>query len=144
MLSRATGYLRPRKSRVHKACRQLEDEGYTILCKVLSVEEVEALANEINGVYDIVPPDGRSNHRRDPEIDQDFRYEMFNRSALCQEVVAHPKILKTIEPLLAKTATSLRTRAGGIHQRSIRDTAAASGTSTPALTFHSPTIRFGR
>ncbi len=102
MLSRTTGYLRPRTGRVPKASRQLEDDGFTILRKVLSAEEVKALADEINEVYDVLPPDGRAGRRRDPDVDHDFRYEMFNRSPLCQEVVGHPKILKTIEPLLGE------------------------------------------
>ena len=93
--------MKPRKGRVPKASRQLEDEGYTILHKVLSKEEVDDLAREINEVYDKLPPDGRVSLGL-LEEDRAFRYEMFNRSALCQEVVAHPKILKTIEPLLGE------------------------------------------
>ena len=101
MLSRVKGYMKPRTGRVLKACRQLEDEGYILLKKVLSKEEVNDLSREINEVYDTLPPDGRVSLGL-LEEDQAFRYEMFNRSALCQEVVAHPKILKTIEPLLGE------------------------------------------
>lgn len=100
MLSRVKGYLRPRTGRVPKACRQLEDEGYTVLRKVLSAKEISSLSSEINKVYDKVPPDGRASSSS--EQDQDFRYEMFNRSALCQKVVTHSRILKTIEPLLGE------------------------------------------
>jgi hypothetical protein len=101
MLSRVKGYMMPRTGPVPKACRQLEDEGYTLLRKVLSEEEVDDLAQEINGVYDKLPPDGRV--LPGPlEEDRAYRHEMFNRSALCQEIVAHPKILKTIEPLLGE------------------------------------------
>ncbi len=101
MLSRRKGYMKPRTGRVSKASRQLEDEGYTLLRNVLSEEEVNDLAQEINEVYNTVPPDGRVD-LGPLEEDKAFRYEMFNRSALCQEVVAHPKILKTIEPLLGE------------------------------------------
>lgn len=90
----------PRTSHASKACRQLEEEGYTLLRKVLSEEEVNDLAQEINEVYDALPPDGRLNGLL--EEDKTYRYEMFNRSGLCQKMVAHPKILKTIEPLLGE------------------------------------------
>lgn len=99
MLTRRKGYMNPRTGRVPKACSQLKEEGYTLLRKVLSEEEVNGLAQEINKVYDKLPPDDRVILGL-LEEDRAYCYEMFNRRALCQEVVAYPKILKAIEPLL--------------------------------------------
>ena len=39
---------------------------------------------------------------RPVEEDNDFRYEMLNRSALCQQAIGHPMILEAIEPLLGE------------------------------------------
>jgi ectoine hydroxylase-related dioxygenase (phytanoyl-CoA dioxygenase family) len=81
--------------------RQLQNEGYTHLEGVFGAAEVEALAAEIGGVYEDYPRDGRAENRP-AEEDDDFRYEMFNRSALAQTAIAHPDILATIEPLLGE------------------------------------------
>jgi hypothetical protein len=73
----------------------LEEEGYVVLRSVFNAAEVEALAAEIEAVYEVAAPDPR------PRPDRaEFRYEMLNHSALSQEAVGHPDILAAIEPLL--------------------------------------------
>jgi hypothetical protein len=62
---------------------------------------VVALRADIERVFDEYPPDVRS-ERYPAEHWEPFRYEMFNRSAVVQTAVAHPRILETIEPLLGE------------------------------------------
>ena len=102
MLRRVMGYLLTRPDDDAPApSRQLQNEGYTHLEGIFSAAEVEAMAAEINGVYEDYPRDGRAENRP-AEEDDDFRYEMFNRSALAQQAIAHPDILAVIEPLLGE------------------------------------------
>jgi hypothetical protein len=101
VLTRKTGYLTLRPGRVLAATTRLQDEGYAMLRRVFTVDEVEALRSEVTRVFDEYPPDERSS-RHPAEHWAPFRYEMLNRSALVQEAVAHPKILRTIEPLLGE------------------------------------------
>jgi ectoine hydroxylase-related dioxygenase (phytanoyl-CoA dioxygenase family) len=70
--------------------------------QVLSPDEVNALAAELNQVYEDYPADFRSGAVRDEDEEQDFRYEMFNRSPLAQKAIANPAILEIIEPLLGE------------------------------------------
>jgi hypothetical protein len=100
MLRRVRGYLLPFKGEPPTASSQLQEEGYTQLHGVFGSTEIEAMTAEIDDVYRAYPPDGRAEGVRDPEEDEDFRYEMFNRSALAQRAIAHPQILEVIEPLL--------------------------------------------
>ena len=102
MLRRVMGYLLARPDDdAPAASRQLQNEGFTHLDGVFSAAEVDALTAEINAVYEDYPRDGRVDNRP-AEEDDDFRYEMFNRSALAQQAIAHPDILGTIEPLLGE------------------------------------------
>ncbi|HIG59388.1 MAG TPA: hypothetical protein EYQ22_00715 [Gammaproteobacteria bacterium] len=108
LLKRERGYLYPRSAddpagatdKVASESIQLESQGFCVVPAVLSTDSIEALTQEIDKVYKEIPPDGRGASYRTDEVDQEFRYEMFNRSALCQKVVAHPRILQVIEPLL--------------------------------------------
>lgn len=77
-----------------EASRQLEQDGWAVLASVLTDDEQDALRAEIGAVFDQDPAE-----RGRPDRDE-FRYEMFNRSAACQRAVAHPRILEVIEPLL--------------------------------------------
>jgi ectoine hydroxylase-related dioxygenase (phytanoyl-CoA dioxygenase family) len=77
------------------ASHQLELDGYAVLAGVLDADQVEALAAEIESVFEATEPDPRSRSDR-----AEFRYEMLNRSALAQQAVGHPAILAAIEPLL--------------------------------------------
>ena len=101
MLTRRRGYLLPRSGDVPDASRQLEQEGFTVLRGVLTADEVAALSVQINALYAALPPDGRA-AKRPVDEDNDFRYEMLNRSALCQQAIGHPQILEAIEPLLGE------------------------------------------
>ena len=78
---------------------QLERDGYCLLKGVLSADEVAALREAMLQVYRDYPGDLRAG-RPSPESAEMFRYEMFNRSALCQEITAHPTILSIVEPLV--------------------------------------------
>lgn len=102
MLRRVMGYLLTRsEDDVPASSLQLQNEGYALLQGVFSADEVAALATEIDTVYADYPRDGRAENRP-AEEDEDFRYEMFNRSALAQKAIGHPTILATIEPLLGE------------------------------------------
>jgi ectoine hydroxylase-related dioxygenase (phytanoyl-CoA dioxygenase family) len=74
--------------------RQLEQDGCTVIRGVFSPAEVAQLRKEIDAVFDTLPPE-RSRGDKD-----EFRYQMLNRSAACQEAVGDPQILAVIEPLL--------------------------------------------
>ena len=75
MLSRVGGYLFPRGAPAPDASRQLEREGYAVLRSVLSPRQFGPIRNEIAGIYANRPRDGRAGVH-----DEDFRYEMFNKS----------------------------------------------------------------
>ncbi|MGZ8764923.1 MAG: phytanoyl-CoA dioxygenase family protein [Acidimicrobiia bacterium] len=71
---------------------QLEREGWAIIRGALTSAEAGALAEEIDAIFEVTEPErGRTD---------EYRYEMSNRSAACQRLVAHPRILAVIEPLL--------------------------------------------
>src|SRR4051794_1694673 len=76
------------------ASRQLEADGWVLVHGVLTPAEIDQLVTEIGAVFDATGPE-RSRTDKD-----EFRYEMVNRSAACQAVVGHPRILELIEPLL--------------------------------------------
>ncbi len=101
MLTRKTGYLTLQSGRVPAATTRLQEEGYGVLRRVFTADEVAALREDVARVFDEYPPDERSS-RYPAEHWEPFRYEMLNRSARVQEAVAHPRILRTIEPLLGE------------------------------------------
>ncbi|MEE9253801.1 MAG: phytanoyl-CoA dioxygenase family protein [Pseudomonadales bacterium] len=101
MIRRIGGYLTVRSEPAPDASRQLEREGYTVLRDVLSAKLVSELHADVARVFEGLPGDERS-QRRTAHDDDMFRYEMLNRSAKAQQMVAHPKILQTIEPLLGE------------------------------------------
>lgn len=100
MLRRVRGYLLRYDGDAPAATLQLEREGYAQLEGVFGVDEVAAMIQAFDRVYEAFPRDGRAEGVRDPAEDEDFRYEMFNRSPLAQQAIAHPAILAVIEPLL--------------------------------------------
>ena len=97
MLSRATGYLMPYAGPAPAASRQLEAEGYAVLPAAFSHSETEAVRDEIAAVYASIAPEKRAGVQ-----DEDFRYEMFNKSAGAQQLVGRREILDVIEPLLGE------------------------------------------
>src|SRR5262245_87725 len=78
------------------ASRQLETDGWTRLEGVIAPGEIDILISEIDAVFAATTPE-RSRTDKD-----EFRYEMLNRSAACQAVVGHPRILEAIEPLIGE------------------------------------------
>jgi len=100
MLKRRGGYLYPREGDAPAASSRLEALGYAQLQSVFPEAEVAALKAEIEAVYETCPADDRAPGSRPAEEDDDFRYEMFNRSPLAQKAIGHPQILEVIEPLL--------------------------------------------
>jgi ectoine hydroxylase-related dioxygenase (phytanoyl-CoA dioxygenase family) len=73
---------------------QLERDGYAVLERVFSADEVAAMRHEIDAAFAQYPAErGRNDNA-------EFRYEMLNRSAACQAAIAHPRTLAVIEPLL--------------------------------------------
>lgn len=100
MLRRARGYLLPYKGEPPAGSTQLQQQGYTQLEGVFGASELAAITAEIDDVYRAYPRDRRAEGVRDPAEDEDFRYEMFNRSKLAQRAIARPEILEVIEPLL--------------------------------------------
>jgi ectoine hydroxylase-related dioxygenase (phytanoyl-CoA dioxygenase family) len=110
---------RPYDGPAPEGSHALERDGGYLLRGVLSSEEIASLREEILAVYRDVPPD-RRNGRPTPQNAEMFRYEMFNRSALCQRVIARPEVLSVIEPLLggdchAITCTAWRNPPGSEH-----------------------------
>ncbi|MDJ0786788.1 MAG: phytanoyl-CoA dioxygenase family protein [Myxococcota bacterium] len=82
-----------------EASRSLEREGYAVIPSAFSPDEVAALRADIERVYTELPGDPRNTQSEERE---DFRYEMLNRSAVCQRAVADRRILDVIEPLLGE------------------------------------------
>jgi ectoine hydroxylase-related dioxygenase (phytanoyl-CoA dioxygenase family) len=85
---------------------ELEREGHYVLRGEFKPREVEELRQEIEAVYRDVPPDLRDG-RTSPDNAEMFRYEMFNRSALCQQVIARPNILAILEHLLGNNCHAI-------------------------------------
>jgi Phytanoyl-CoA dioxygenase (PhyH) len=73
---------------------QLERDGWTVLRAVLTPDERAELTADVEAVFASVAAE-RNRGDRD-----EMRYEMLNRSARCQRLAAHPRILAVIEPLL--------------------------------------------
>jgi ectoine hydroxylase-related dioxygenase (phytanoyl-CoA dioxygenase family) len=101
MLTRRRGYLQLRTEPVPATSQQLQEEGWTVVKSVVSAADIAALTAEIEAIYRTMPRDGR-HVQRPAEEDEDFRYEMLNRSALCQYVIGSRAILDAIEPLLGE------------------------------------------
>jgi len=102
MLRRRGGYLDWRPDDEGPApSRHLQREGWALLEGVLGPGEVAELTAELQRVYGAVPADRRRPLRDRAEVEQ-FRYEMLNRSAACQRVIGHPRILEVVEPLLGE------------------------------------------
>jgi ectoine hydroxylase-related dioxygenase (phytanoyl-CoA dioxygenase family) len=101
MLTRRRGYLNVRTEPAPVESQQLEQEGFSVVRGAIAAADVAALTQEIEAIYAKLPPDGRA-PQRPVEEDNDFRYEMLNRSPLCQAVIGSRAILDAIEPLLGE------------------------------------------
>lgn len=89
---------------------QLEREGHCLLRGVFEGEELGALREEVLSVYEAFPGDRRAGLAGDDTADM-FRYQMFNRSALCQKAMGHPRLLEVIEPLLGNDCHAINSTA---------------------------------
>jgi ectoine hydroxylase-related dioxygenase (phytanoyl-CoA dioxygenase family) len=101
MITRKGLYLTVRDDPAPEESAQLETDGYVVLRQVFDRDEIAALRHDIDRVYDQVPADVRS-AAYGPEHWEPFRYELFNRSEVCQRAIAHPDILRVVEPLLGE------------------------------------------
>jgi ectoine hydroxylase-related dioxygenase (phytanoyl-CoA dioxygenase family) len=90
---------RPYDGPAHEGALVLEKEGHFLLRGEFAADEVARLRDEILEVYARVPPEMRAGSIT-REMGEMYRYEMFNRSALCQEAIARPAILAILDPLL--------------------------------------------
>jgi ectoine hydroxylase-related dioxygenase (phytanoyl-CoA dioxygenase family) len=94
VIKRVGGYLTLRRDAVPAASVSLERDGFALLPGVLAPELIARLAGEIEETFARLPAERGRGDR------SEFRYEMLNRSAACQEAVGQPAILAAIEPLL--------------------------------------------
>ena len=101
MITRHPIYLRLREDAPNEASARLEREGWALLEGAFDAGEVAALRSEVEAVYASVPADVR-NPALPADEREDFRYEMLNRSAACQRVVADRRLLDVLEPLLGE------------------------------------------
>lgn len=99
MIEKVDNYNRLIERVDHPGACSLEDDGHAFLPGAFSTETIDALRAEIADVYRYVPPDRRDNCL-DPERAAMFRYQMFNRSPLCQEIIGRREILDALEPVL--------------------------------------------
>jgi Phytanoyl-CoA dioxygenase (PhyH) len=94
MIKRLGGYLVLRTGEAPAASAQLERDGYAVLPGVLEPARIASLVREIEDTFERLPAERGRGDRAE------FRYEMLNRSAACQEAVGHAAILAVLEPLL--------------------------------------------
>ena len=99
MISKSQNYNRIIEDNGHPHARALEQDGHAFIPGAFSKQTIEALRTEVTEVFERVPPDRRNNCLQ-PERGAMFRYELFNRSALCQEIIARREILDSVEPVL--------------------------------------------
>ncbi len=79
---------------VSPAAVDLERDGYAVLRRVLSADEIGELSDETDRLFRDHPPERE-------RVDRDeFRYAVLNRSEPARRAMSHPRILAAIEPLL--------------------------------------------
>lgn len=84
-----------------QATEHLEREGFAHVPAVLTAEEVAHLRAEMEQLFTERPAEARMPGFTAADY-SDFRYEALNHSAAAQSMVAHPRILEVIEPLLGE------------------------------------------
>ena len=100
MITKKTGYYRSTENKNSNSL-SLHSEGFLTVRSLFDSTILDYLCSEIQSIFSTHPPDNRNPHRSELGNNM-FRYEMLNRSAACQQAVAHPKILEVIEPLLGE------------------------------------------
>ncbi len=101
MIKRRRGYVALRTEGAPAASVELERQGYAVLPKLFDAEESAPLRKDVLRVFSELPPDVRRDNAP-PGMYDDFRYEMLNRSALCQDAISDRRILDVVEPLLGE------------------------------------------
>jgi hypothetical protein len=101
VITRHPIYVRLRDDVPDEASAQLEREGWALRAGAFDADELGARRAEIEAVYANVAADVRNPERAEDQR-EDFRYEMLNRSAACQRVVADSRLLDVVEPLLGE------------------------------------------
>ena len=99
MLTRSRGFLSLRDDPVPPEVESLQSDGYVLLERVFTTDEVAALRAEVERIFEEFPPDERGDT---PEQAAPFRYEMLNRSALIEDAIGHPRVLGVVEALLGE------------------------------------------
>lgn len=82
-----------------KATTELEREGFAIVRSAIDEDTIRELRAEIADVFERYPPDMRAGSGT-PQHAGMFRYEMYNRSALCQAIAGDRRLLDVVEPLI--------------------------------------------
>lgn len=100
-ITRDGGYLRRLSEAPSADVAHLQEEGYVVLRGALSAEETNDLRRDIDRVFETYPPDIRRPGQA-PEVWNEFRYEMLNRSAVAQQLIGHRALLDVVEPLLGE------------------------------------------
>lgn len=119
MIRKFKDYNRLLEGHDHPPARSLEEDSHAFIPGAFSTETIDALRDEITEVFERYPPDQRKNCL-DAERAAMFRYEMFNRSPLCQEILARREILDAVEPVLGDdchvvSCTAWRNPPGSAH-----------------------------
>lgn len=99
MIRKHRNYNRPYEGDAPHATRQIETNGHFLARGVFTSEEIDRLRAEIDEVYATHLPDWRPGSKTREHAEM-FRYQMFNRSPLCQKYIARREILEILEPLL--------------------------------------------
>ena len=107
MLKRAGGLLWHHDDPVPDETRQLEASGHCLLRGVFAGRELAELKADVLEVFARLPGDRRAGIA-DEATSAQFRYQMFNRSALSQQAMAHPRILAVVEPLVGSDCHAIR------------------------------------
>lgn len=99
MIRKIENHNRPFEGAAATDAHDLEAEGHVMVRSVFSADEIGRLRDDVADVFERYPPDIRAGCQS-PERAAMFRYQMFNRSALCQEAIGQRRILDIVEPLL--------------------------------------------
>jgi ectoine hydroxylase-related dioxygenase (phytanoyl-CoA dioxygenase family) len=78
---------------------ELEQDGYHVLRGEFDERELAVLKFDIERIFETCPPDMRPG-RTSTDNAAMFRYEMFNRSLVCQRAIARPNVLAIVDALL--------------------------------------------
>ena len=99
MIRKFKHYNRPYSGPASAATKRIEANGHHLARAVFTADEIAALRAEVESVFERHPPDWRAGS---PTLEhaQMFRYEMFNRSALCQKAIGHKTSDSTVYNLL--------------------------------------------